>query len=177
MGVGASRWSTFAGDEQTQASGKDRVSLGLRRQSTSTSFGLQLARDAQLNEDAAPVGLSDSVAVNVNHRFTNWLQLGGTYRLTQNQSTLASNLDHTDMTARAALSLQELGALELRYNQSEARDGVRFDGAEPTRGYGVRYQLGAREGQAGFGLMVDYSARLEPNAPIDNYWRLGITYR
>jgi hypothetical protein len=177
MGVGMSRQSTLNDASIVSISGKDRVSLALKQTSPSTTWNLQLSRDALLNPAGMPLNSAESLTLGAERKLTSWLKLGGTYRVCQDAATLSGVAPATDMTAHAALSLNEAGSLELRYRQAQTVDGVRLaSGNMGNRGYGVRYQWGAKEGQEGFGLLVDYATNLTPTAP-QTQWKLGITYR
>ena len=160
-----------------------QLSLGLRGQSSVASWDLHLERRAALNVLGETGQSTQGISFNTQRQLAPWLQMRGSYRLNQNRhiqgdefinanSSLASGL-----TAGASLSLAQLGALELNYSQSNnaRNDGLRWNNSL-SRGYGARYVYGARGGQNGLGLSLDYSCNAVNNLN-NSQWQLGITYR
>jgi hypothetical protein len=173
LGYDATRQSTPASDNDSK-----RVALGVQQRFEGTTWNLQLAR-ATRDTSGRETAIADSLALGAEHRLTSWLKLGGSYRIARNDAACSDQTPNSDWTARATMSLQELGSLELRYSQAlGAQDGgVRFGDENVTRGYGVHYVLGAANGQ-GLGLALDFSQRdLVGYDDPTRRWRIGVTYR
>jgi hypothetical protein len=177
LGYDATRQSTLANDAQAD-SGNSRFSLGIQQRLEDTTWNLKLAR-ATRESGGSDATTDDSLALGADHRLASWLKLGGSYRIARSDAAFADPTPASDWTARATMSLQDLGTLELRYSQAlSTRDGgVRFGDESVARGYGVRYVLGASNGE-GLGVSLDYSQRdLIGYDDPNRRWRIGVTYR
>jgi hypothetical protein len=179
VGYDASRQSTPAVGATQSVIGNNRLSLALQQRSADTTWNLQVARDAALGAAGSAAGTADSLAFGADHRLASWLKLGGTYRVAQCDSLTSATTPASDLTAHAAISLQEMGSLELRYTQalSTQPNGVRLGEESVAHGYGVRYVLGAAD-NTGLGLTLDFSQRDLPGYDDpERQWRIGLTYR
>lgn len=157
----------------------NHYSVALNNQTPDFKWSLKLERRVALDLEGDSGITADTVALSAQKKIASWLQMGGTYRLSETENSLSGNsFPEADLTANTTFLMQELGALELRYMQAvgSQSDGVRLNGGEQARGYGVRYVVGAASKGKGFGFSIDY-ARRETSGPAQEQWRLGLTYR
>lgn len=157
----------------------NHYAVALKNQAANSRWSLKLERRVALDLEGESGITADTIAFSAQKKLAPWLQLGGTYRLAEKENSLSGNsFPEADLTANTTFFMQDLGSLELRYMQAVGSqpDGVRLNGGEQARGYGVRYVMGAASSGKGFGLSIDY-ARRETTGPAQEQWRLGLTYR
>lgn len=175
---------------------ENRVTVGVRRQTGGGLVNLSLARRVLDTNTLDGVdfsrGSGDALAHTINldaqRRVFRWLSVQGGWSW-NNEDAFARGDDgliapSTQRTqtrrAQAQVSLPFRSRFDVNYQDWLQQNG---QGTGPlgtiggTRQYGARYSVGAADGQAGFGLSVEYARQQAGTAdPLDT-WRVGVTYR
>ncbi|MDQ3815958.1 MAG: hypothetical protein M3347_18770, partial [Armatimonadota bacterium] len=172
MGVGQTRVANdvvapdATAPTATLLNDEDRVTVGLQHRTRRGALGVQLASKlASDNLNHQSETRTESWNLEAERQLFSWLRLKGGLRLAA-QDDLVRQLadDRADRRAEAQIALPILGRFNLTYSEWEKRQSLL--GASPLNSlapldaaheYGVKYNLGAREGQAGWGLSLQYA--------------------
>jgi len=173
----------------TSLTDEDRVALGLQHTTSGGRFGLNLASKAvadTLNRQSDT--RTESVNLEAERQLFRWLRLKGGLRLTGEDDRIRQlAAAQADRRAEAQLAVPSIGRFHLSYSEWEKRQALLnafpSDSLNPlspvnsAREFGMKYSLGAAEGQAGFGVSVQYARRETRQSADPATWRIGVTYR